>query len=105
MIAYLKIKAKGSDFITRAELIPGNFNDLELHERQKAVGGYIELVWFPENQVIGDFKACEMIIHEEGRLQNEIHVNHFASNVAGQEIVGDVVILLYSADSEAHTLA
>ena len=54
-----------------------------LQELQDFVGGYIELVPLGEGKV--------MVVNEEGRLKR-LHPNHEASEIAGQDIVGNVLV-------------
>ena len=54
-----------------------------LDELQKAVGGYIELVYLPDSKI--------MVVDEEGLLKSYT-VNQEASLIAQRHIVGDVVI-------------
>lgn len=55
----------------------------ELEELQKIVGGYIELVYLLNDEV--------MVVNEEGLLYN-LPYNVKASNYANRPIVGDVLI-------------
>lgn len=57
-----------------------------LKEMQKIVGGFIEPVKLPPGN--GHKK---MVVNEEGRLQG-LPVNQKASRIAGQRIVGDVLV-------------
>ena len=54
-----------------------------LDDLQKAVNGYIELVYLPDSKV--------MVVDEEG-LYKDYLVNRTASLLAQRPIVGDVVI-------------
>ncbi len=62
-----------------------------LEELQGAVGGYIEVVQIPA------MRGVLMIVDEEGRMKGKA-VNAIASEIAGTEIVGDVVITLDEDD-------
>lgn len=62
-----------------------------LEELQGAVGGYIEVVQIPA------MSGVLMIVDEEGRMKGKA-VNAIASEIAGTEIVGDVVITLDEDD-------
>src|SRR5215475_7933873 len=53
---------------------------------QQAVGGYIEVVTIP------DEPHLLLVVNEDGRLQ-ELPANVTASQLAGQLIVGDVVLI------------
>lgn len=55
----------------------------ELEELQEIVGGYIELVYLPNDEI--------MVVNEEGLLYN-LPYNPKASNYANRPIVGDVLI-------------
>ena len=55
-----------------------------LEEAQEFVGGYVEMVRLPD----GD----QMLVNEEGRLRH-LEINHTASELAGQMIVGPAMIL------------
>lgn len=55
----------------------------ELHELQKLVGGYIEMLPIPGGKV--------MVVNEEGKLKG-LPENTEASFITGQQIVGDVLI-------------
>lgn len=55
----------------------------ELHELQKLVGGYIEMLPVPGGKV--------MVVNEEGKLKG-MPENMEASFITGQPIVGDVLI-------------
>jgi hypothetical protein len=58
----------------------------ELPDLQKAVGGYIEIV-----NGVGGYYQDRIVCNEEGHLKN-LPVNKLASMMAGQQIVGDVVV-------------
>lgn len=79
------IKASGEEI----ETSPMNGNDFKLEELQSIVGGYIEIVWLPNDKI--------MVINEEGKLM-ELPLNVKATgiyyNAFGYEdlIVGDVLL-------------
>jgi len=56
-----------------------------LKELQEAVGGYIELVSIDDGKL--------MVVDEEGKLKADAQVNEEASRIAGQQIVGQVLII------------
>ena len=60
-----------------------------LQELQKAVDGYIQIV--PLNQ--GEFVGKLMIVDEDGKLKSDAKLNSEASRIAGQKIVGQVIII------------
>jgi len=77
------IKANGDEL----NIIPKSGAELSLAQMQEAVGGYIELV--PINNP--DYADKLMFCNEDGhRLGNE--PNSVASMMAGQEIVGNVLV-------------
>ena len=57
--------------------------DKRLDQLQKAVGGYIELVYLQGNKI--------MVVNEEGLIKR-LPYNYKASKIAGKNIVGDVII-------------
>jgi len=57
-----------------------------LAELQEAVGGYIELVPFPARP------DMVMVVDEEGLIKRKL-VNHVASSLAGQPIVGTALVI------------
>ncbi|MBW8016573.1 MAG: DUF3846 domain-containing protein, partial [Planctomycetes bacterium] len=71
---------------TNENINPSNGKVFTLEELQQAVGGYIELV--PINQ--GEHKNKLMIVDEEGKLKADAQVNREASEIAGQQIVGQI---------------
>lgn len=76
------IKASGEE----TRLFPSG-KQWSLKEMQDKVGGYVEIIYrtsLSQNYV--------MVANEEGRLQG-LPVNEKASEVAGQMIVGDVLIV------------
>lgn len=58
-----------------------------LEEMQEYVGGWIEIV-----RVKFEGKDCDMVVNEEGKLLG-LPVNHFASIVAQQTIVGNAILV------------
>ena len=60
-----------------------------LEELQKAVGGYIQVVSIPTGEHSGKF----MVVDEEGLLKVNPILNTEASKIAGQRIVGQVIII------------
>lgn len=62
---------------------PDNGTDFSCRELQGYVGGYIEIVRLPNNYIL--------VVDEEGRLKNK-KLNKKATELAGQPIVGDVVL-------------
>jgi hypothetical protein len=63
---------------------------LSLEQCQKAVGGYIERVCLPGGTAPND---VEMIADEEGLLKPDPVLNPIASAIAGQPIVGTVILV------------
>lgn len=53
-----------------------------LDELQKIVGGYIEIIGTPQGKIL--------VINEEGKLKG-LPINIAATDIAGQEIVGDAL--------------
>jgi hypothetical protein len=69
---------------TEEDLLPESGNKrLTLTQLQKAVGGYIEL--------IKSYREGIMFADEDGNMKGR-QMNVMASSLAGQKIVGDVVI-------------
>lgn len=62
-----------------------------LDQKQEAVGGYIQLV--PIQDKTEEFRKSILIVNEEGLLQG-LPTNEKASILAGQHIVGDVLVVL-----------
>ena len=60
-----------------------------LEELQQAVDGYIETIYYRNEQMQEDWV---MVVNEEGLIKGFSH-NHVASNIVGRYIVGDVVCL------------
>jgi len=80
---------------------------LSLADLQRLVGGYIELVPLPEALTAALTAALDppvsgrvvLVCDEEGQLK-EKPVNHVASVLAGQVVVGDVVQCLVTDPGE-----
>ena len=68
---------------------PADGKTFTLVELQKAVGGYIQIV--PLNQ--GEYVGKLMIVDEDGLLKIDAKLNNEASRIAGQRIVGKVIII------------
>lgn len=64
------------------EFNPANGKDFTLEELQKAVGGYIELFYLPEDEVL--------VFDEEGMIKKKLF-NKKVSTIINLPIVGDVV--------------
>ena len=60
-----------------------------LTELQKIMGGYIQLVYIND----GWYKGKVMVVDEEGLCKPDPQLNEEASKIAGQPIVGNVVII------------
>lgn len=76
----LLMKANGTEETIR----PQDGSEFSLEELQRLVGGYIEVVPTPQSK--------DLIVNEEGVLK-ALPVNKKATMIAGQPIVGDMVIL------------
>lgn len=63
---------------------PNNGLDFTLSELQKFVGGYIELMYLPEDKVL--------VVNEDGLFKG-LSLNAFASGLVGRPIVGNVVYM------------
>ena len=68
---------------------PADRRIFTLKELQQAVGGYIELVPIKA----GEYEGKLMVVDEEGRLKADAQLNENASRIAGQIIVGQVIII------------
>lgn len=64
---------------------PANGKLFTLEELQTAVNGYIQLIPISDNKL--------MVVDEEGLLKADAQLNIEASRIAGQRIVGDVLII------------
>lgn len=62
---------------------PKNGKDFKLQELQEIVGGYIECVYINDK--------IQMVVNEEGKITG-LPLNVAASSLAGQCIVGDVLV-------------
>lgn len=61
---------------------PNNDTDFTLEELQTYVGGFIEIIRLPKDNIL--------VVNEEGLLQ-DMQINTYASLLAQQTIVGNVV--------------
>jgi hypothetical protein len=68
---------------------PGNGKVFTLKELQKAVGGYIKIVPI----TTGEHSGRLMVVDEEGLLKPDPILNEEASKMAGQSIVGQVIVI------------
>jgi hypothetical protein len=68
---------------------PSNGSVFTLKELQKSVGGYIQIV----SITAGEQSGSLMLVDEEGLLKPNSIVNEEASKIAGQRIVGQVIII------------
>jgi hypothetical protein len=68
---------------------PLNGSVFSLDELQKAVGGYIQIL----SITTGEYAGKLMVVDEEGLLKLNPVVNKTASLIAGQRIVGQVIII------------
>lgn len=69
---------------TRKEITPENGKTFNLREIQTAVGGCFEFIGIQGGAEI-------MLLNDEGRLRG-LPLNEWASELAGQQIVGDVIV-------------
>jgi hypothetical protein len=67
---------------------PENGKTFSLKELQEAVGGYIQLVSINDGEYAGKLMICD----EEGLLKAN-QLNEEATRIAGQQIVGQVIII------------
>ena len=65
------------------EVFPDNGTDFKLNELQAFVGGFIEVVYLMNRDI--------MVVNEEGALLN-LPFNRKASEMAGIPVVGDVLV-------------
>lgn len=70
---------------TDFQIIPINDNNVNLEKLQKAVGGYIELVAFRDDNF-------EIIVDEEGLIKSK-KINLLAHAISGLQLAGNVVFL------------
>jgi hypothetical protein len=83
-----------------AEGYPETIDDRELtlEEMQEAVGGYIEMVPLSTKLIAGgdhpskDDGQVYMIVNEEGLIMN-LPYNKYASQIAGQQVVGTALFI------------
>lgn len=68
---------------------PANGKTFSLEELQKAVNGYIQIV--PIND--GEYAGKSMVVDEDGKLKADAQLNIEASIIAGQRIVGQVLVI------------
>lgn len=68
---------------------PSNGSVFSLEELQKVVGGYIQLV----SITAGGHSGKLMVVNEEGLIRPSPILNEEASKIAGQQIVGSVIII------------
>lgn len=68
---------------------PANGSVFSLKELQQAVGGYIEIVPI----ITGEHSGKLMVVDEEGLIKSNPIPNIEASKIAGQQIVGQVIII------------
>lgn len=62
---------------------PANGKNFTLEEMQQAVGGYIELVYLPDNKIL--------VVDEEGMIKQKLF-NKKISEMIMKPIVGDVIV-------------
>jgi hypothetical protein len=67
------------------DIEPKNQTDFSLEEAQGVVGGYVEVVRIPQD------RTKIMLVNEEG-LIHSLPYNKIATMIAGQHIVGDVLV-------------
>jgi hypothetical protein len=67
------------------DIVPANGTDYTLDEVQAFVGGYIEVVGFGNGVMM-------LVVNEDGQAQH-LPINERASLIAGQSIVGNVVLI------------
>jgi len=72
------------DGTTQERIEPTNRKVFMLAEMQKYVGGYIEFVYLPNDEI--------MVVNEEGLLKG-LPFNDVASLIAKRTIVGDALII------------
>ena len=68
---------------------PANGSVFSLKELQQSVGGYIQIV----SITAGEHSGRLMVVDEEGKLKTDAQINIVASRIAGQPIVGQVIII------------
>jgi hypothetical protein len=70
---------------TDFEIIPINDTNVNLEKMQKAVGGYIELVRYDDDNF-------DIVVDEEGLIKNK-KINRLAYAITGIELAGTVLFL------------
>ena len=70
---------------TKQIIEPKDGKVFSLKELQEAVGGYIELVPLNDGKL--------MVVDEDGKMKADTQFNREASRIAGQQIVGTVLII------------
>ena len=68
---------------------PENGSVFSLKELQQAVGGYIQIV----SITTGEHSGRLMIVDEDGLIKPNPILNEEASKIAGQQIVGSVIVI------------
>lgn len=68
---------------TEENIQPKNGKDFKLKELQPVVEGYVEIVRLRDGRI--------MVVNEEGMLM-KLPYNRIASQIAGQPIVGNVLV-------------
>jgi len=74
---------------TNEDVNPSNGNVFTLEELQKVVGGYIQIVPI----TAGEHSGKLMVVDEEGKLKADAQLNEEASRIAGQQIIGQIIII------------
>ena len=83
MATIIKISGK------RENIEPADGKVFTLKELQKAVDGYIQIVHLNQGEYVGKL----MVVDEDGKLKTDAKLNNEASRIAGQRIVGQVIII------------
>ncbi len=83
MATLIKISGK------KETIEPKNRNIFSLEELQKAVNGYIQIISINE----GEYAGKLMVVDEEGLLKTNPQLNEVASEISGQGIVGQIIIV------------
>ncbi len=81
------------------EVVPEDGQRFTLQELQAHVGGYIENVRLPAETKANGYTIRIMYVNEDGRMQNLEH-NLNASTIAGQDIVGNALVLFQGEQEE-----
>ena len=74
------------------EVVPEDGQRFRLQELKAHVGGWIEEVRLPAETKVNGYTIQTMYVNEDGRMQNLEH-NLNASVIAGQDIVGNALVL------------